>query len=95
MRGLVVRDSRRAVVFSESERQRRWRQNKRPSDTASSHLGPMFRPLVGSGRSDEDESGRRRQLTVALSFCRLLGLGCPKQAFAKIATLRSCDRTVF
>jgi hypothetical protein len=25
---------------------------------------------------------------VALSFCRLLGLGCPKQAFAKIATPR-------
>jgi hypothetical protein len=23
------------------------------------------------------------------SFCRLLGLGCPKQAFAKIATPRS------
>jgi hypothetical protein len=35
-------------------------QNKRPSDTASSHLEPMFRPLVGSGRGDEDESGRRR-----------------------------------
>jgi hypothetical protein len=28
-------------------------------------------------------------LAVALSFCRLLGLGCPKQAFAKIATPRS------
>ncbi len=27
-------------------------------------------------------------LVVALSFCRLLGLGCPKQAFAKIATPR-------
>jgi hypothetical protein len=26
-----------------------------------SHLEPMFRPLVGSGRGDEDESGRRRQ----------------------------------
>jgi transposase InsO family protein len=25
---------------------------------------------------------------AALSFCRLLGLGCPKQAFAKIATPR-------
>ncbi|WP_221898026.1 hypothetical protein [Bathymodiolus japonicus methanotrophic gill symbiont] len=25
--------------------------------TASSHLEPMFRPLVGSGRGDEDESG--------------------------------------
>ena len=29
-------------------------------NTASSHLEPMFRPLVGSGRGDEDESGRRR-----------------------------------
>jgi hypothetical protein len=45
--------------------------------------------LVGSGRGDEDESGRRRHWPVALSFCRLLGLGCPKQAFAKIATPRS------
>jgi FtsP/CotA-like multicopper oxidase with cupredoxin domain len=44
--------------------------------------------LVLPGRGDEDESRRRRQLTVALSFCRLLGLGCPKQAFAKIATPR-------
>jgi hypothetical protein len=26
---------------------------------------------------------------VALSFCCLLGLGCPKQAFAKIATPRA------
>ncbi|GFO72206.1 hypothetical protein BJAS_P2250 [Bathymodiolus japonicus methanotrophic gill symbiont] len=26
---------------------------------------------------------------VALSFCCLLGLGCPKQAFAKIATPRT------
>ena len=30
----------------------------------------------------------QKALTVALSFCRLLGLGCPKQAFAKIATPR-------
>jgi hypothetical protein len=29
----------------------------------------------------------KAKLTVALSFCRLLRLGCPKQAFAKIATL--------
>jgi moderate conductance mechanosensitive channel len=28
---------------------------------------------------------------LALSFCRLLGLGCPKQAFAKIATPRLSD----
>ena len=35
----------------------------------------------------EDESGQPKALTVALGFCRLLGLGCPKQAFAKIATL--------
>ena len=42
-------------------------------------------PLLGR---DEDESGRRRHWAVALSFCRLLGLGCPKQAFVKIATPR-------
>jgi hypothetical protein len=35
----------------------------------------------------EDESGQPKALAVALSFCCLLGLGCPKQAFAKIATL--------
>jgi hypothetical protein len=29
-----------------------------------------------------------KALAVALSFCCLLGLGCPKQAFAKIATPR-------
>jgi transposase InsO family protein len=33
-------------------------------------------------------SGASKALVVALSFCRLLGLGCPKQAFAKIATPR-------
>ena len=33
-------------------------------------------------------SGAPKALAVALSFCRLLGLGCPKQAFAKIATPR-------
>ena len=32
--------------------------------------------------------GAPKALTVALSFCRWLGLGCPKQAFAKIANPR-------
>jgi hypothetical protein len=57
------------------------------SDTASSHLEPMFRPLVGSGRGDEDESGAPKALAVALSFCRLLGLGCPNQAFEIYVTI--------
>jgi hypothetical protein len=34
-------------------------------------------------------SGAPKALAVALSFCRLLGLGCPKQAFAKIQPSRS------
>jgi DNA-binding beta-propeller fold protein YncE len=34
-------------------------------------------------------AGAPKALVVALSFCRLLGLGCPKQAFAKIATPRA------
>jgi uncharacterized protein YchJ len=34
-------------------------------------------------------------LAVALSFCRLLGLGCPKQAFAKIATPRNSFVSTF
>jgi hypothetical protein len=33
-------------------------------------------------------SGAPKALAVALRFCCLLGLGCPKQAFAKIATPR-------
>jgi hypothetical protein len=33
-------------------------------------------------------SGAPKALAGALSFCCLLGLGCPKQAFAKIATPR-------
>ncbi|TXK98926.1 hypothetical protein BMR07_04360 [Methylococcaceae bacterium CS1] len=37
-------------------------------------------------------SGAPKALAVALSFCRLLGLGCPKQAFAKIATPRNVAR---
>jgi hypothetical protein len=32
--------------------------------------------------------------TRSLSFCRLLGLGCPKQAFAKIATPRKLMKPV-
>ena len=28
---------------------------------------------------------------MPLDFCRLLGLGCPKQAFAKIAALSELD----
>jgi hypothetical protein len=52
-------------------------------------------------RTDEDEiiatidlvnlafdSLPEAHIYLALSFCRLLGLGCPKQAFAKIATPR-------
>jgi len=31
-------------------------------------------------------AGAPKAIAVVLSFCRLLGLGCPKQAFAKIAT---------
>ena len=33
-------------------------------------------------------AGAPKAIVVALSFCRLLGLGCPKQAIAKIATPR-------
>jgi hypothetical protein len=34
----------------------------------------------------QDGWGRRRHW-LPRNFCRLLGLGCPKQAFAKIAAL--------
>jgi hypothetical protein len=35
-------------------------------------------------------SGAPKALAVALSFCRLLGLGCPKQAFAKMCRNAFC-----
>jgi hypothetical protein len=41
---------------------KRWRQNKRPSDTASSNLEPIFLPLVGSGRGNEDISASQLEL---------------------------------
>jgi hypothetical protein len=40
-------------------------------------------------------SAALKALAVALSFCRLLGLGCPKQACAKIATPRYGFRPEF
>ena len=92
-RGLVVPRRRRAVVLSESQRQRRWRQNKRHSETPSSHLRECYEAsteftMVVAKWHVRRTSGAPKALAVALSFCRLLGLGCPKQAFAKIATPR-------
>jgi predicted XRE-type DNA-binding protein len=51
------------------------------------HLVSFFRcqPWRANARAG---SPPPKALAVALSFCRLLGLGCPKQAFAKIATPR-------
>jgi hypothetical protein len=46
----------------------------------------VFIPLVGYKTREAGRLGQPQALAVALSFCRLLGLGCPKQAFAKIAT---------
>ncbi|MGZ5027597.1 MAG: hypothetical protein ACXV9T_10500, partial [Methylobacter sp.] len=43
-------------------------------------------PLPGIQRMKQDGWGRRRHW-LPRNFCRLLGLGCPKQAFAKIAAL--------
>ncbi|HEY8158277.1 MAG TPA: cation-transporting P-type ATPase, partial [Methylobacter sp.] len=43
-------------------------------------------PLSGIQRMKQDGWGRRRHW-LPRNFCRLLGLGCPKQAFAKIAAL--------
>jgi glucokinase len=45
-------------------------------------------PCWVAGESNRTNPGSRQALAVALSFCRLIGLGCPKQAFAKIATPR-------
>jgi hypothetical protein len=42
-----------------------------------------FIPLVGYKTREAGRLGQSQALAVALSFCRLLGLGCPKQAFAK------------
>jgi hypothetical protein len=40
---------------------------------------------LGIKREKQDGWGSRRHWR-SRDFCRLLGLGCPKQAFAKIAT---------
>ncbi|MGZ4956601.1 MAG: hypothetical protein ACXV8Q_15955, partial [Methylobacter sp.] len=54
---------------------------------ASSHCeNDVGYPLVGIQRMKQDGWGRRRHW-LPRNFCRLLGLGCPKQAFAKIAAL--------
>jgi len=82
MRGLVLPRRRRAVVLSESELA-----NKRHSETPSSHLRECYEAST-EFTNVRRTSGAPKALAVALSFCRLLGLGCPKQAFAKIATLR-------
>ena len=50
---------------------------------------PMFRPPVGSGRGDEDVSGRRRH-SSRVKFLPLAWAGMPsKRAFAKMATPRT------
>ncbi|WP_411726977.1 type I restriction-modification system subunit M N-terminal domain-containing protein [Methyloglobulus sp.] len=63
-------------------------ENAKHSDIASSHcVTNVLYPLLGIKRGKQDGwDSRRHWRSVALSFCRLLGLGCPKQAFAKIAT---------
>jgi len=59
----------------------------RLSDIASSHCeSDVVYPLPGRQRAKQDGRGRRRH-QLPRNFCRLLGLGCPKQAFAKIAAL--------
>jgi hypothetical protein len=45
-------------------------------------------PCWVASESNRTNPGSRQALAVASSFCRLLGLGCPKQASAKIATPR-------
>ena len=42
----------------------------------------MFRPPVGSGRGDEDESGRRRH-SSRVKFLPLAWAGMPKTSFRK------------
>jgi len=42
--------------------------------------------MVGYKTREAGRLGQPQALAVVLSFCHLLGLGCPKQAFAKIAT---------
>ncbi len=45
------------------------------------------RPLLPGRDKRRRTAGAPQVIAVALSFCRLLGFGCPKKAFAKIATL--------
>ncbi|TXL21544.1 hypothetical protein BMR06_00435 [Methylococcaceae bacterium HT5] len=60
-------------------------------------LRSQHRVYDGSGEvaRTQDVWGAEGISAVALSFCRLLGLGCPKQAFAKIATPRVTKYYIF
>ncbi|NOT84402.1 MAG: hypothetical protein HOP02_06360 [Methylococcaceae bacterium] len=44
-------------------------------------------PLLGRDDIVPGVSGLAEQNNCRVVFCRLLGLGCPKQAIAKVATL--------
>ncbi|WP_221900892.1 hypothetical protein [Bathymodiolus platifrons methanotrophic gill symbiont] len=63
-----------------------WRLSSRPGLTAY-EASTEFTMVVAKWHVRRT-SGAPKALAVALSFCCLLGLGCPKQAFAKIATPR-------
>jgi hypothetical protein len=70
---------------------------KRPSDTPSSHFRECYEAsteftMIVAKWHVRRTSRSPKALSVALSFYCLLGLGCPKQAFAKIAISRSIKR---
>ena len=58
-------------------------QNKRPSDTASSHLEPMSRPLV-VGRDEVTRTNRGAEgIGGRVKFLPLAWAGMPKTSFRK------------
>jgi hypothetical protein len=91
---LVFRHNYPANAASHGERTRGLVVPRRHSDTPSSHLRECYEAsteftMVVAKWHVRRTSGAPKALAVALSFCRLLGLGRPKQAFAKIVTPRS------
>jgi hypothetical protein len=108
-RRLIVPGSGQAALFTRRAIAPEGKQSRHTKNRVQSFevvLRSLRRVYDGvAERHGRRTAGAPKALAVALSFCRLLGLGCPKQAFAKIATPRvdfkgkstldsDCKRTV-
>jgi hypothetical protein len=91
-RRLIVPGSGQAALFTRRAIAPEGKQSRHTKNRVQSFevvLRSLRRVYDGvAERHGRRTAGAPKALAVALSFCRLLGLGCPKQAFAKIATPR-------